>query len=239
MKKTVLMTALLSFAVTAFAAGEPFAAWNFDKVENNIVPPAAGKWSLKLQHTANIKTAEGKSGQAVTFLGQDKERGTVGGSAVSNFAFDCTKPFTVEMVFKLNADSGYRNFKELFCFCDGERGPGMRVFVFYNAIVLRTGDGKTPVDLNTNATKTALAKDKWHLLTLTYDGKTASIYLNGALAASKEMVITKNKYNTLFVGSFRNAYAYALQGAIDDLKFYNYAKTAAETAEAYLTAFDD
>lgn len=239
MKKTVLLTALLSFAVTAFAAGEPFAAWNFDKAANNIVPPAAGKWSLKLQNTANIKNVEGKSGQAVAFLGKDKERGTVGGSAATNFTFDCTKPFTVETVFKLNADAGYRNFKELFCLTDGERGPGLRVFIFYNAVVMRTGNGKTPVDLGTNATKTALAKDKWHLLTLTYDGKTASIYLNGALAASKEMVFTKGKYNTLFVGSFRNAYAYALQGAIDELKFYNYAKTAAETAEAYLAVFED
>lgn len=239
MKKTVLLTALLSFAVTAFAAGEPFAAWNFDKAANNIVPPAAGKWSLKLQNTANIKNVEGKSGQAVVFLGKDKERRTVGGASSANFAFDCSKPFTVEAVFKLNADAGYRNFKEIFCFSDGERGPGLRVFIFYNAVVMRSGDGKSHLDVVTNSTRTAIAKDKWHLLTLTYDGKTASIYLNGTLAARKEVVITKGKYNTLFVGSFRNAYAYALQGAIDELKFYNYAKTAAETAEAYLAAFED
>ena len=30
-----------------------------------------------------------------------------------------------------------------------------------------------------------------------------------------------------------------LEISIDELKFYNYAKTAAETAEAYLAAFED
>lgn len=234
MKKMLLLIAGCCFAANLFGAGEPFAAWNFDQVQDQIISPAVGKWSLKLLNPANVKHIDGKNGKAVAFLGADKERGTVGGAYVSGFSFDCTQPFTIEVVFKLNADSGYRNFKEIICFSDGERGPGLRVTVFYDKIVMGSGDGKASYSVATDASKTAITKDKWHFLTLTYDGKTASIYWDGVLAASKEMAITKGKYNALFLGSLRNAYAYALQGAIDELKFYNYAKTAAETAEAFL-----
>ncbi len=238
MKKLFLLTAVLSSTVGLFAAGEPFAAWNFDNVNGSIVPPAVGKWNLTLQNMPNIKVVPGKNGQAVAFLGKDKERNTVGSSYAGNVAFDCSKPFTVEVVFKLNKDAGYRNFKEILCFADGERGPGLIVSIFYDRVILRSGDGKKTFDMNTDATKTAIPREKWHMLTITYDGQTASIYFNGVLAAAGKFTVTLGKYNTLFVGSFRNAYAYALQGAVDDLKLYNFAKTAGDVAESYL-AFEE
>ena len=238
MKKIFLLTAVLSLTTAVFAAGEPFAAWNFDNVNGTIVPPVAGKRNLVLQNMPNVKVVPGKNGQAVAFLGKDKERNTVGSSYVSSIKFDCSKPFTIETVFKLNKDAGYRNFKEILCFADSERGPGLIVAIFYDRIIVRSGDGKKIFDMNTDATKTAITRDKWHFLTVTYDGKTVSIYFNGVQAAAKELTVTCGKYTTMFVGSFRNAYAYALQGAVDELKLYNFAKTSAEVAEAYL-AFEE
>ena len=73
MKKIFLLTAVLSLTTAVFAAGEPFAAWNFDNVNGTIVPPVAGKRNLVLQNMPNVKVVPGKNGQAVAFLGKDKE----------------------------------------------------------------------------------------------------------------------------------------------------------------------
>ena len=225
----MLMLAAMVLPMLA-AAAEPVAAWNLDN---------KAELAKMFRNPDAVISVPGLQGQALSFQG--KYKGNKAGCLVlRNLKVDFTKPFTAEVIFKIDQKAERTHFKEFFNMCDSERGPGIRMGYYYGSLRFRSGDGKKFAEVATGTTKVAVTHEEWHLLTVTYDGKVCTIYLDGVPSAQKEMTITApKKTNFLTVGSYRNGYAYPLRGAIDDLKFYNVCKDASLVAEKYIEIFGE
>ena len=225
----VLMLAGVLLPLLATAA-EPVAAWNLDNRAELV---------KMFRNPDAVIAVPGLQGQALSFQG--KYKGNKAGCLVlRDFKLDFTKPFTAEVIFKIDQKAVRTHFKEFFNMCDSERGPGIRLGYYYGALRFRSGDGKKLTEAVSSNTKVAISHEEWHLMTVTYDGKASCIYLDGVLAARKEMTITApKKTRYLTVGSYRNGYSYPLCGAIDDLKFYNVCKDASQVAEKYIEIFGE
>ena len=237
MKKITALAILLS-SIALSADSAPVAAWNFDKFANNKVAACTGKFVATAIRPEQIKSVPGKLDGALSFHGGYKGN-KAAALIVKNFTFDFSKPFTVEAIFKLDKGISHKSNREIFNIADGERGPGVRFNFYYNSLAIRSGDGKKLAHCGTSNTKTNVSAEEWHLATVTYDGKTISVYLDGVLANKKEMSIIPAKNRTLTIGSYKNGYSYPLMGAIDDLKFYDTCKNASEVAEAYIAVFGE
>ena len=77
---------------------------------------------------------------------------------------------------------------------------------------------------------------KWYLVTATYDGVNAKLYVNGKLDAQKRVgkSLGANTEN-LRIGSLNFArWPYWVNGGIDDVRIYNRALTATEVTSLYL-----
>jgi hypothetical protein len=84
---------------------------------------------------------------------------------------------------------------------------------------------------NAEAT-TDLKLNTWYFLTGTYDGSSLKIYINGNLETTTSVSKTVTASNVNFlIGKMNNAtYPYYVKGQIDDVRIYNYARSAAQIA---------
>ncbi len=203
-----------------------------------VAAVVGGKPAELVNPGTNSKFVEGRDGQALLVLGAGKERNSVGGAIVHHFDFDFSQPFSIVIVFKVNKDAEYRAFKDIVGVSDGERGPGFRVTYFYGKLCLRSGNGTQVESVETNPSKVSVTPDVWHHLAVTADGKTGRIYLDGIEVASGALSITPTSGRNIALGSFRFGYAYALQGALDDVMIFNRVKDAKEIAADYLEQFE-
>ena len=71
----------------------------------------------------------------------------------------------------------------------------------------------------------------WHLLTATYDGTTARLYVDNALIGSDTFTAPGNTNQPLYIG--HSIYGNAFNGAIDEVRLYNRALTATEVTAIY------
>ena len=237
MKKMIAFSLIIA-AVALRAEAVPVVAWDLDKYENNKVAASTGKFTATAVRPEHIKSVPGKLNNALNFQGGYKGN-KASALIVRNFNFDFSKPFTFEVIFKLDKGVDHKNNREIFNMADGERGPGVRFNFYYNSLGIRSGDGKKHVHCGTNNTRTNVSADEWHMATVTYDGKIVSVYLDGVLANQREMTITPAKNRTLTIGSYKAGYCYPLRGAVDDLKFYTVCKNASDVAEAYIAVFGE
>ena len=238
MKKSVSLI-LAVCAATLGAEVAPVVSFDFEKFENGKIYSADKKYTGTVRNPEAVKQTEGKLGKALNFQGKFKGN-KAGAVLVKNLKFDFTKPFTIEAIVKFDAKISHKLQRELFNIADGERGPGVRVTFYYNSISLRSGDGKKIFTAGTSHNRTAVTPEEWHLLTMTYDGKTLYAYLDGVLSAQRDIAIknaVKNRHMT--IGSYKNGFSYPLRGDLDDLKFYNVCKTPAEVAEKYISIFGE
>eukprot|EP00727_Mastigamoeba_balamuthi_P010947 m51a1_g6475 putative adenylate guanylate cyclase (2810) ;mRNA; f:78846-93655 len=81
-----------------------------------------------------------------------------------------------------------------------------------------------------NSLQFSAASSSWVHVTLVYDGITAIVFVNGAMAAKKAMAISLPPNPTLMLAKapIDNFYRVCLGGAIDDVRLYNRALTSAE-----------
>ena len=238
MKK--IFSLIVISAAMSLAAGErqAVAGWSFDQLDEGRFVSADGKYKASVMRSDKVSVVPGKLGNAVSIHG--KYRGSQAGAlTVKNFAFDFSRPFTAEVLVKFDAGIGRQLRREIFSMADGERGPGVRFSYYYEALHFATGDGKEARTVRTGSTF-SVTPDVWHLLTVTCDGKKVVIYCDGVPAVEKELVILPaRKEETLSIGSYKNGLAYPLQGAVDDLKFYDFCKTPAQAAERYIEIFGE
>jgi hypothetical protein len=73
----------------------------------------------------------------------------------------------------------------------------------------------------------------WHLVTGTYDGATARLYVDGTLVASETFTAPPNTSFPLYIGRYYGAGGYNWSGGIDEVRLYNRALTAAEVAALF------
>lgn len=104
-----------------------------------------------------------------------------------------------------------------------------------------TNNGKLQIISNyswvTSGTITSFQNNQWHMLTITYDGQTISVYIDGMLFESK--VGGSNNYswsnfnNTYIGGNIAQGSHYHYNGKIDNLRTYTRALTADEVRALY------
>ena len=76
----------------------------------------------------------------------------------------------------------------------------------------------------------------WHLVTGTYDGTTARLYVDSTLVGSDTMVAPGATDLPLYIGRYFGAAVYGWNGAIDEPRLYNRALSAAEITTLYNAA---
>ena len=233
---------IIKIAITAalsLAAGEvPAASWSFDKLEEGRFVSTDGRYEASVTQSEKVAAVPGKLGGAVSIHGKYRG-GQAGALTVKDFPLDFAKPFTAEVLVKFDAGIGRKLRREIFSMTDGERGPGIRFSYYVGALDLSTGDGKTMKSVRTGAAF-SVTPDVWHLLTVTYDGKKVVLYCDGIPVGEKELtILPARKMEALSIGSYKNGLAYPLQGVIDDLGFYDFCKTPAQTAERYIAIFGE
>jgi hypothetical protein len=72
----------------------------------------------------------------------------------------------------------------------------------------------------------------WHLVTGTYDGTTGRLYVDGALVASDTFTAPANTNLPLYIGRYFGG-GYGWNGAIDEVRLYNKALSAAEIGQLF------
>src|SRR5258708_39644293 len=72
----------------------------------------------------------------------------------------------------------------------------------------------------------------WHLVTGTYDGSTATLYVDGAMAASDTFAAPGNTTYPLYIGRYYADNGSGWNGAIDEVHLYNRAVTSAEVSRS-------
>jgi chitodextrinase len=73
----------------------------------------------------------------------------------------------------------------------------------------------------------------WHLVTATFDGTTARLYVDNAQVASDTFSAPANTNFPLYIGRYYGASAYGWNGAIDEVRLYNRALTPTEVIAIY------
>lgn len=218
---------------------QPVIGWDFDRMENGIAVSADGKYQAKIIRSGHVATVPGKLGNAVRIGGKYKGN-QAGALSVKNFKFDFTRPFTVEIVVRFDEKIERKQRREIFSMADTEHGPGIRFSLYYDSLEVSTGDGKKTNQLRTSNSILQVSPDQWHLQTITGNGKKLTIYYDGVQAAEKEMkIMPAKKTKFLSIGSYKNGLAYPLNGAVDELRFYDFCKTPAQIAERYISIFGE
>ena len=225
-KQTILVCGIFSgLLLSASENTTPVARWGFEAITNNRIAPVAGSVQGRVMPKGEYKLVDGVSGKALQF--GDK----VGGVMLPGLKVDFTGSFTIVTTLKMDKAAAepknYRKFKDIWGNC-GTRGPGVRLTVFYGGLQFNSGDGKKSNSFMTRSADYRIPLDKYFQVTVTYDGKTVTMYADGRKLAAKDMVITAGK-QTFCIGSCGGA-AYGFMGAIDDLAIYDRALSAEEVA---------
>ena len=154
-------------------------------------------------------------------------------SIAKNGAIDFTKPFTVCCWIcpdkNINRTQQYTIIGDV----NSDRGPGWRFFISYDALRFNCGDGKASTGIASTPARHPIEKGVWSHVATTWDGTTARLYMNGALAAEskpeKPMVMLPGS-KTISIGSYKDGNAYGFLGAISDIKVFDVALSSKEMA---------
>lgn len=239
-----VFSAMLLAAVSALlTAGElkPIGAWNFEKVEGDVVKACIGPDGKIINPGKNARIVPGRNGGNALYIGGGwtaADRKKNGALVIPKFAPQPDKPFTLVFDFKFDADpknTTYRKFQTIVDVCNSERGPGFRVYTFYGSFQISTGNGKKITQ--TVATKGAtvrIPKDCWLQLAVVSTGTTATLYLNGAKVAHGSFSIIPGTQKNLSFGSYHSGLTYPATAAYDNIALYDQALTDSQIAQMYL-----
>ncbi|MBO5668688.1 MAG: LamG domain-containing protein [Lentisphaeria bacterium] len=224
-------TAVLLFCAAAFTLGAT--EKSAPVVEVEMVPAAikdasANNLPVSITRGQFLTPVDGPEGKKALLFDAKKGlafRKRAGGACIivkGMNKFDFTKGFALSAWYKLAADAG--DGFDLAATAKGSKGPGFRITYDYKTWRWLTGDGNSFKVLATAKGKTPIAKDVWTHIVLSFDGKTARIYLNGELAAETapgEIFPLTNGEDFLTIGAYSRGYYYYFDGAIADMKIYN------------------
>jgi len=161
--------------------------------------------------------ATGKFNSSLSFDGNDDY------VRFPNTAIGLNKPFTISSWFKTSTNFAYQ--------------PGIVSLGYYPIIVMKT-DGKIRAWWYNGVTYPGIESVKayndgiFHHTTLTYDGTTAKLYIDGNLESSIVSVIY-SIYDYFEIGLEKNAGIKIFNGQIDDARLYRYALTPDQIKQVY------
>lgn len=222
----LVATSALLFGPQAHAAGDLIGYWNFDE--------ASGLTSADSSSNGNHGTLTGSGVTHSTLLPPtscfvnthslafDGSGGYVG--IADNASMDPTNAISIS--FWMNPDTVNNGYQHI-VFKQGPVVTSYGVWLNDDHIYMEDNDDSVR-GMNSNSTVTAGA---WHYITVTYDGTTQSLYIDGVLDNSQVIPgITLTYTNSpvkIGSGDYNNPFA----GYVDDLRIYNRALTASEITD--------
>jgi hypothetical protein len=138
---------------------------------------------------------------------------------------------TMECWFKANPDE-LLSQGILSNFIHSPAMDGITLWRIGDSVRVRTGDGVTT---NTGANDVVLTVDisKWNHVAATYDGTSLKVYLNASLLHQSQRTVVFGNHPTI-IGRWASSYHdYIFEGDIDEVRIWNYARTAEQIKENY------
>jgi hypothetical protein len=159
----------------------------------------------------------GKYGKALSFDGSDDYV-----DVVDSDVYRPTKALTVSTWFKAPAQSDYKRIIST----NSTANVGYDIHLFPSG-----AQGKIQFDIGTGSqnslvsTTTGLGDNKWHYVSGTWDGQTMKLYIDGNQEASGNLTGTITYSSTYLALGSTGSFGSLYNGAIDDVRIYNYART--------------
>ncbi len=202
-----------------------------------------GHWTMDdsqsievLNDGRGVAFVDGRNGKAIEFTGGDpKQRAQAGCAVIKSLdKVDWSKGMTIELWIKFNKIDRPQSY-EIVSNTVSDRGPGFRFRLSYLTLGFTSGeggDGKT-WGAGSDSTNLRIVKDQWYHFASTYDGSKFRVYVDGELAGESDanLELTKGR-KQIYLGAYNGGYAYGLNGALDDLKIYDHARTAKQIVMA-------
>ncbi len=212
----------------------PVGFWRFDEPDGlDLVDTSGnGRKGEIVNNSQGVERTDGRNGGALALDGGDtKERGKAGGVRLLGLeGVDWSQGLTVELWVQFT-HINRPDTCELVSNSIGDRGPGFRFTLAWSMLGMRSGEGGSgnTWGCGSDPAKITLKTGEWYHLAGTYDGSVFRAYIDGALVAESQEGLSLTKGDgTIFVGSYRGGYAYGLNGLVDDLRLYDYARTPAQ-----------
>jgi large repetitive protein len=235
--RTVLTTLALLLSSALLAQETPqqlVGYYPFEETTGAAVLDASGlgHHGEIMNDSRGVKRVTGRNGGALEFTGGDPtQRNQAGCLALRGLeGVDFTKGLTVEAWVKLSQFTREETY-ELISNTQSDRGKGFRFALFYQSLCLRSGEGDAGKTWGgqTNPSEFAANTDQWYHLAGTYDGSVYRVYVDGVLMGMSEpnLALTPGQPQ-VFIGAYAGGYAYGLNGVVDDVRLYNYARPDAE-----------
>ncbi len=203
-----------SFTTSAPLTPQLIAQYNFDNSYTNINGSAPFASSIG---TSFVTDRNGNTNSAINIV----DSGTT--ATIPNLPYS-NNPRTVSLWFKLNSLNG-AGFNFLYTYGNTSN--------YYGTYV----NGGTTYHFGNTGSHSIAATTvagTWYHLVLVYDGVNSRIYRNGVLLSeSAKSWNTINNSDLFRLGLTENGSPNYLNGAIDDLKIYNYAVSAADVTSLY------
>lgn len=214
----------------------PVGWWKFDEGTGSSTIAYDSSGNSNNGSIYGASSTAGKINSALSFDGTDDYV-----SVPDNPAFSASlSQLTLEAWVKRNATGRYDSIAGNFW--DGiGRSYYMEVWNT-NKIHFYVGTGAGgPGDTKLASTTSTLSNNIWYHISAVYDGANMQIYLNG-IADGTPVAQSGTIYNStqsLFIGSYQNngSRADLFYGLIDDVRIYNYARTASEIRTDYNEGF--
>ena len=229
MRTRLLLAALIAGMSLEGAEPKLVGYWRFDESEGQVVKDASGSGrDGKIANEGRgVRWVEGRSGSALEFSGGDPRLRHVAGCVeVPNMGeHDFTKGLTIELWLeftKIERPETYELVSNTF----SDRGQGFRLMLSWLALGLRSGEGGAGKTWGaaSKAAETKTEAGVWYHIAATYDGSTYRVYLDGLeVAASERPTMTPGR-PVLYIGSYNAGHAYGLNGIVDDVRIYDYAR---------------
>ncbi|MHB8995229.1 MAG: LamG domain-containing protein [Armatimonadota bacterium] len=181
-----------------------------------------------------VRRVTGRTGGALEFTaGDPKVRSQAGCVALHGVdTAEFSNRLTVELWAQFTKFVREQTY-ELVSNSKGDRGPGFRFGFSYQSLWLRSGEGGSGKTWGAQTSSAAFVPKvgEWYHLAGTYDGSVFRVYVDGVLMGQSEpnLSLTPGQA-TVFLGSYSGGYAYGFDGVMDDVRLYNYPRSASQVA---------
>ncbi|MEK9178657.1 MAG: LamG domain-containing protein [Patescibacteria group bacterium] len=201
----------------------PVARWDFEEGSGTAANDKSGNANTGTL-TAGPTWTRGKYGKAVNFDGTDDYV-----SVADSSSLDATGAITLSAWVKTSGTNDYSGI--IHKFSSTLNGYEMS-FHTSGGVRADFGNGTTYISPSSS---TNVEDGNWHLVTATYDGTTAKIFVDGILGANTATgtgYVTTNN-DALLLGNDNDVASRFFNGAIDEVRIYNYARSQAQIAWDY------
>ncbi len=193
----------------------PVGFWAFDEGSGNTVADSSGNGNNGTAIGTTI--VDGKYGKARSFNGTSDyiNIGTVH-PFTGNFTIEAWVNFN-----QVDKTNGYDNAI-----------LGQGEMITSNGLHVGERRGKPYFGFYSNDLTglTVLSANTWYHLAFVYDGASKKIYVNGTLDVSNSSSPFLSQLSNTRIGMYSWNTNYAMNGSIDDMRIYNYARTPAQIA---------